>query len=304
MCDDNLLCGKHTIRELRGVSPDAQQAAEAAGMSDADADMSDVDADVSDGEDAGLNWHATLQQVWQEQRAIFSDIAVSYVDAINDRFPDDQYTKFSFMRPEAFPEPGTPAAQEYGKAAMRELAEHYAGNDVGVAAAAAAVGAAAAAGTVPQVVQKPALFDADLLVADWLDPVPTILQYRGQDTLDAWSAWLKEWGSLYPELSRLVRLYIILPAHAAEVERGFSVQNVIKTRLRSSLKVQNLDVLMRVSMHGPKTLYDVFDYQRAATLFNAAGKRVPQHSSAGKKRPSYASKPKHSLTEDFDWELS
>jgi hypothetical protein len=92
-------------------------------------------------------------------------------------------------------------------------------------------------------VQKPALFDADLLVADWLDAVPTILQYRGQDTLDAWSAWLKEWGSLYPELSRLVRLYIILPAHTAEVERGFSVQNVIKTRLRSSLKVQNLDVL-------------------------------------------------------------
>jgi hypothetical protein len=64
------------------------------------------------------------------------------------------------------------------------------------------------------------------------------------------------------------------------------------------------DVLMRVSMHGPKTLYDVFDYQRAATLCNAAGKRVPQRSSAGKKRPSYASKPKHSLTEDFDWELS
>ncbi len=80
-----------SFRELRGVSPDAQQAAEAAeaaGMSDADADMSDVDADVSDGEDAGSNWHATLQQVWQEQRAIFSDIAVSYVDAINDRFPE------------------------------------------------------------------------------------------------------------------------------------------------------------------------------------------------------------------------
>ncbi len=43
----------------------------------------------------------------------------------------------------------------------------------GMPPAAAAVGAAAAAGMVPQVVQKPALVDDDL-VADWLDAVPTI----------------------------------------------------------------------------------------------------------------------------------
>ncbi len=76
-----------------------------------------------------------------------------------------------------------------------------------MAAAAAAVGAAAAAGKVPQVVQKPALVDTGLLLADWLDAVPLILKYSKKGALDAWSAWLKEWGSLYSELTRLVCLY-------------------------------------------------------------------------------------------------
>ncbi len=129
-----------------------------------------------------------------------------------------------------------------------------------------------------------------------------MLPHQGKDVLDAYNVLLTDHADDFPELTRLLHLYLVLPAHTAEVERGFSTQNLIKTRLRSRLKVDNLDILMRVKLLGPApSNLERFDYVTAVSLFNH-GKRVPQRSSAGKTRPSYANKVKHSLTEDFDWE--
>ena len=53
----------------------------------------------------------------------------------------------------------------------------------------------------------------------------------------------------------LMQLYrISLPPSMANVERGFSVMNLLCTPLRSSLNENSLDQLMGISINGPETL--------------------------------------------------
>ena len=54
----------------------------------------------------------------------------------------------------------------------------------------------------------------------------------------------------FPNIAVLAKVALALPVSTIEVERGFSQQNLIKTRTRTRLLPQNLDLLMKIVIKG------------------------------------------------------
>ncbi|MCO5580716.1 hypothetical protein L7F22_034586 [Adiantum nelumboides] len=74
---------------------------------------------------------------------------------------------------------------------------------------------------------------------------------------DAWQLFASNanWQHTYPNLLKLWQLILLLPISSVSCERGFSKQNIIS---RQCLKVETLEMLMRISLVGPKT--DAIDW--------------------------------------------
>ena len=51
---------------------------------------------------------------------------------------------------------------------------------------------------------------------------------------------------VYPNIAQILKILLIYPASGAVVERCFSLMNMHMNKLRSSMKIQTLDALMRV----------------------------------------------------------
>ena len=78
---------------------------------------------------------------------------------------------------------------------------------------------------------------------------------------------------MYPQISYLLSIILILPVSSVPCERGFSAANRIKTKLRNRLMVQSLDILLRISIEGPP-----FDFTRALVLYkNIKQRRIFMH---------------------------
>ena len=86
------------------------------------------------------------------------------------------------------------------------------------------------------------------------------------------NAWLAVNASTFPNLFKLTRFGLIIPAHSADCQRAFSVQNMIKTKQRSKLHIETLDWLMRISLNGPEL--ENMKFASAMALFAAKKKRV------------------------------
>jgi hypothetical protein len=56
-----------------------------------------------------------------------------------------------------------------------------------------------------------------------------------------------EWSINWPRLSNLWRRVMMIPVSTGLCERDFSKKNLIKSHLRTSLKLETLDALMRIS---------------------------------------------------------
>lgn len=78
-------------------------------------------------------------------------------------------------------------------------------------------------------------------------------------------------SSLYPTLSKLASIALIVPVSTADCERGFSTMNRIKTDSRNRLKTGTLDKLIRLSSEGPEL--DRFDFERAASIWASKSNR-------------------------------
>ena len=65
----------------------------------------------------------------------------------------------------------------------------------------------------------------------------------------------------YPAMSQLAQIVSVFPASTSEVERGFSHQNIIKSRTRNRLSAEHLDQLLRLRLNGPIT--DEFPFRLA-----------------------------------------
>ena len=64
----------------------------------------------------------------------------------------------------------------------------------------------------------------------------------------------------YPLTKKLCHISLCIPITSVPCERGFSLQNRIKVKSRTSLTPENLDMLMKLSV-GPDI--DSFPYEKA-----------------------------------------
>ena len=58
----------------------------------------------------------------------------------------------------------------------------------------------------------------------------------------------------YPQIMKLFKLSLLITPSTANMERGFSVLNLVHTKQRNRLAVKSLDMLMRIVLVGPKKL--------------------------------------------------
>ena len=76
---------------------------------------------------------------------------------------------------------------------------------------------------------------------------------------------------LFPQLSRLASIALILPVSTAECERCFSAMNRIKTNLRNRLQTSTLCQLITISVEGMPLEH--FDFEKAASIWGSTNKR-------------------------------
>lgn len=161
------------------------------------------------------------------------------------RFPDTNFVaKFGVlgMRPLEF------LTQEevdnYGESEIRELASFYG-----------------------------ALISAEATRSEWKLAKETVLQnqYPRRDTNKLWKIMYEYHSDSFPNMFMLARIALVLPLQTADVERAFSVQNLIVTSQRNKLKAETVDKLMTINMEGPGVEH--FDYEAAAEHWRDVKKR-------------------------------
>ena len=59
-------------------------------------------------------------------------------------------------------------------------------------------------------------------------------------------------GTNYSNIAILFKITLLIPLSTSNVERGFSVMNLIQMPPRSPLSEHNLDRFMRICTNGPK----------------------------------------------------
>nr|XP_055052185.1 uncharacterized protein LOC129437856 [Misgurnus anguillicaudatus]XP_055052186.1 uncharacterized protein LOC129437856 [Misgurnus anguillicaudatus] len=74
-----------------------------------------------------------------------------------------------------------------------------------------------------------------------------------------------EWANLYPFLSLLASIALVIPISSVHCERDFSTMNRVKTDLRNQLQGEHLSACLRISINGPQT--EDFPYERALEYF-------------------------------------
>ncbi|KAG1653606.1 Transmembrane protein C17orf113 [Nymphon striatum] len=82
---------------------------------------------------------------------------------------------------------------------------------------------------------------------------------------------IRDHALTYPDFVILAEIASIIPVSSAPCERGFSVQNSIKTAVRNRLNPKNLNRLMFIKLQGPAP--NDFDFGRAVRLFQAKQRR-------------------------------
>ncbi|MCO5561009.1 hypothetical protein L7F22_014630 [Adiantum nelumboides] len=74
----------------------------------------------------------------------------------------------------------------------------------------------------------------------------------------------------YPMLLILAHLSMLQCASTTSCERGFSIQNIIKSKLRNALTTRSMDALMRISMEGPNV--EDFDFSKSIDMWRNTAK--------------------------------
>ena len=76
---------------------------------------------------------------------------------------------------------------------------------------------------------------------------------------------ITEFEEEYPDFVVLTKIALIIPVSSAPCERGFSVQNALKTKVPNRLNPGRLNRLMYIKLAGPNIEH--FDFTTAARMF-------------------------------------
>ena len=82
-----------------------------------------------------------------------------------------------------------------------------------------------------------------------------------------------------PNLMKLLDIYLCTPVSNAPCERGFSIQNFVKTDLRNQLSNQTLDSTMRVTLvaESHKVTLENLNFDALIPMFKAGENETPSH---------------------------
>ncbi len=100
-------------------------------------------------------------------------------------------------------------------------------------------------------------------------PLVVTEMYPRDSTQMLWQIISKAHPGCFPNLE--TQIAIVLPLQTADVERGFSVQNQIKTKLRNQLTPKTVNQLMLVCLEGGS--HKKFDFDPAIEHWRSEKKR-------------------------------
>ena len=81
------------------------------------------------------------------------------------------------------------------------------------------------------------------------------------------STLIQEYKHVHPDFVPLALISLVIPVSSAPCERGFSVQNSIKTKLRNRLNPERLNRMMMVRLVALH--FEDLDFPTAARAFSA-----------------------------------
>ena len=110
------------------------------------------------------------------------------------------------------------------------------------------------------------LVDKDRLQAHFLPFKHFVKSYNFMSFEAFLKILLNDFHEQYPDFVKLGKIALIVPVSSAPCERGFSVQNSVKTKTRNRLNPERLNRLMFIKLVGPNL--ENFDFPEAARLFN------------------------------------
>ncbi|XP_049447599.1 uncharacterized protein LOC125898031 [Epinephelus fuscoguttatus] len=85
------------------------------------------------------------------------------------------------------------------------------------------------------------------------------------DILTLLASEFNEWDNIYPCLSLLAGIALVIPVSSMNYERDFSTLNRVKTDLRNHLQGEHLAACLRISINGPDL--EDFPYDKALEYF-------------------------------------
>ncbi|XP_076591239.1 uncharacterized protein C17orf113-like [Chaetodon auriga] len=182
----------------------------------------------------------------------FSTLRTEYIaeviKSIKKRFPSEHLSTISDLDTvlNASRYPGADSAlKSYGQEALERVCDHY-GSQTGAA---------------EPLVQK------ERMLRDFL-PLKRVLAGSGKPSFrESCRLLITSLGEMFPDFKTLAEVALVIPVSSVAAERGFSLQNNIKTAMRSRLseaKVQNLMTIASAAIP-----LETFDYAQAGTQFKS-----------------------------------
>ena len=183
-----------------------------------------------------------------ELPSFIKNYAVAIIDALKARFPESKlYNALSIFDTSLLPKTEKPMA-EYGVKEIEYLANYY--------------------GDIKIVHDNifPGIVNKEDLLEEWNSAKYYLRSFseRNYEFTEMWKHIFDtdhNFFNNYPNISLLVQVALIVPLSNATVERIFSHQNLIITKLRNKLSVENLNRHLMILINGPDV--EDFDFEKA-----------------------------------------
>ncbi|KAM4551083.1 uncharacterized protein C17orf113-like [Odontesthes bonariensis] len=134
------------------------------------------------------------------------------IDAFQDRFPEDCLDLLhcfdTLLNPRRYP-PSQNALQEYAEPAIRTVVSHF---------------------TTVESADTTPLINTIALRRDALAVMTALRGYGGLQFATACEVLIRDFIEIYPEWAKLAKIACVIPVSSVPAERGFSLQNRIKTK--------------------------------------------------------------------------
>ena len=176
----------------------------------------------------------------------------SLLQMLNSRFPDDTMKVLRcfdcILNPKSYPD-DLSLITNYGQSELKDMLEYFqpVGDD------------------------NEHILNEDRLKRDFLPFKHHTRLHRAMTFPEYLAYVINTLGEEYPDFVILGQIALSIPLNSASCERGFSSQNLTKTRTRNRLSEKSVENLMKISINGPD--FAEFDYSDAAQRFRAMKNR-------------------------------